>query len=326
MHSSPEPINRSYGMGVELRQLEAFVAVATQLHFGRAAEKLHLGQPTLSELIKKLERELGTPLFTRTTRRVGLTGAGAELLTRSKVILDDVAAATAAVRRIAEGASGRVRLGITPPVAPVLAPLLCAQFAVEAPDVAIELRRMWLPMLIRALTDAEIDVAITCGLVSEPEGIVSEVFCAEPLMVALRPSHRFTSRSSVSLAELAHDVRGAVRESLFPAWALTQRQVLEAAGIAPPSVELEETDLNATRWVEQDNVDWILITPSLVGSHRDDVIKPLQPEVLVPYTLQWNPDRAQTPAVARFVHTALTVDPPAGWSRQPGHLRHATPW
>jgi hypothetical protein len=114
--------------------------------------------------------------------------------------------------------------------------------------------------------------------------------------------------------------------AISAAWALTQRQVLEAAGIAPPSVELEETDLNATRWVEQGNVDWILITPSLVGSHRDDVIKPLQPEVLVPYTLQWNPDRAQTPAVARFVHTALTVDPPAGWRRQPGHLRHATPW
>src|SRR6476660_3661180 len=115
----PEPINRSYGMGVELRQLEAFVAVAFYFNYTPTTEKLHLGQPTLSELIKKLERELGTPLFTRTTRRVGLTGAGAELLTRSKVILDDVAAATAAVRRIAEGASGRVRLGITPPVAPV---------------------------------------------------------------------------------------------------------------------------------------------------------------------------------------------------------------
>ena len=139
------------------------------------------------------------------------------------------------------------------------------------------------------------------------------------------PSHRFASRPSVSLAELAHDVRGAVRESLFPAWALTQRQVLEDAGIAPPSVELEETDLNATRWVEQTEVDWILIIPSLTAGHRDDLIKPLQPELLVPYTLQLNPDRAQTPAAARFVHSALTVDLPAGWSRQPGHLRHATP-
>ena len=78
---------------MELRQLEAFVAVATELHFGRAAERLHLGAPTLSEQIRRLERELGTPLFTRTTRRVVVTSAGAELLARSKVILDEVAAA-----------------------------------------------------------------------------------------------------------------------------------------------------------------------------------------------------------------------------------------
>ena len=152
-----------------------------------------------------------------------------------------------------------------------------------------------------------------------------EVFCAEPLMVALRPSHRFTSRSSVSLAELAHDVRGAVGESLFPAWALTQRQVLETRASRHRRSSWRRP-ISMRRVGGAAQVDWILITPSLVGSHRDDVIKPLQPEVLVPYTLQWNPDRAQTPAVARFVRTALTVDPPAGWSRQPGHLRHAPPW
>ena len=98
---------------MELRQLEAFVAVATELHFGRAAERLHLAAPTLSELIRRLERELGTPLFTRTTRRVAMTSAGTELLARSKVILDEVAA----VRRVAAGEAGTVRLGITTPVA-----------------------------------------------------------------------------------------------------------------------------------------------------------------------------------------------------------------
>lgn len=88
---------------MELHQLEAFVAVATELHFGRAAERLHIAAPTLSELIRRLERELDTPLFTRTTRQVALTSAGAELLTRSEVILDEVAAANAAVRRVARG-------------------------------------------------------------------------------------------------------------------------------------------------------------------------------------------------------------------------------
>ena len=117
-----------YRQAVELRQLEAFVAVATELHFGRAAERLHMAAPTLSELIRRLERELGTPLFTRTTRRVAMTSAGAELLARSKVILDEVAAADAAVRRVAIGEAGTVRLRITPPVALVLAPHLIGQF------------------------------------------------------------------------------------------------------------------------------------------------------------------------------------------------------
>jgi DNA-binding transcriptional LysR family regulator len=68
---------------VELRQLEAFVAVAMALPFGRAAERLHLAAPTLIELIRRLERELGTPLFTRTTRQVATTSAGTELLAPS---------------------------------------------------------------------------------------------------------------------------------------------------------------------------------------------------------------------------------------------------
>ena len=100
---------------MDLRQLEAFVAVADELHFGRAAQRLYIGQPTLSELIKRLERELGTPLFTRTTRRVVPTEAGVELLGRAKAILEDVAGARAAVQRLVGGEAGTVRLAITPP-------------------------------------------------------------------------------------------------------------------------------------------------------------------------------------------------------------------
>jgi DNA-binding transcriptional LysR family regulator len=307
---------------VEFRQLEAFVAVATELHFGRAAERLHMAPPTLSEIIRRLERELGTPLFTRTTRRVAMTSAGAELLARSKIILDEVAAADAAVRRVAGGDAGTVRLGITPPVAPVLAPHLIGAFADQAPQVTVDLQRMWLPSLTDALLAGRIDVAITCGLLPAPEGTANEVFCAEPLLVGLRPDHRLADRDKVVLSDLSHDVLGTAPADLFPAWALTQRQVLESAGISPPTVGLTDTDLAATRWAEQAEVDWILLIPSLAAAHTQTVIRPVASGQLVPFTLQWNPSRAHTTAVARFVHATLTVELPPGWRTQPDHLRH----
>jgi DNA-binding transcriptional LysR family regulator len=310
---------------VELRQLEAFVAVAADLHFGRAADRLHMAAPTLSDLIRRLERDLGTPLFTRTTRQVALTSAGAELLTRAKVILDEAAAARAAVRRVAGGQAGTVRLGITPPAAPVLAPHLIRLFTAQAPQVTVELQRMWLPTLLDAVAAGAIDVALTCGPVPEPGGIATEVFCAEPLVVGLRPGHRLATREVIALADLAHEVLGTASEALFPAWALAQRQALQAAGIAPPALELADTDLAATRWASQPGIDWILLIPSLAAAHTHTVIRPVAPRQLLPFTLQWNPTRAHTTAVARFVHCALTADLPPGWYTQPGHLRHTEP-
>lgn len=74
--------------------------------------------------------------------------------------------------------------------------------------------------------------------------------------------------------------------------------------------------------LNQPGVGWIMLIPSLARAHTATVIKPVEPLQLVPFTLQWNPDRAQTTAVTRFVRAALTADPPPGWLTQPGHLRY----
>jgi DNA-binding transcriptional LysR family regulator len=305
---------------MELRQLEALGAVATELHFGRAAERLFIGQPTLSDLIRRLERELGTPLLTRTTRRVTLTEAGAELLRYSKAILDDVAAASAAVRRIAGGDGGTVRLGITPPVAPTLAPYLRASFAESAPAVEVVQSQLWLPALLQAVADGGVDVAITCGVLPERDGVANEVFCSQPLLVGLRPRHRLSGEPAVPLSRLAHDVLGATSPTLFPAWAIVQEQALAAAGLTPPQVPLAATDLAAAGWMDQPELDWIMLIESLTAGHAGTVIRSVDPVYPVPFTLQWNPARAQTPAVARFVQHALTAPPPAGWATGSAHL------
>ncbi len=215
-----------------------------------------------------------------------------------------------------------MRVGITPPVAPVLAPHLCEAFAAEAPQVTVSLEPMWLTTLTGAVASGDIDVAITCGIIPEPDGIVSEVFAAEPLLAGLRPGHRLAAQASVSLADLASDVLGCTRDSLFPAWALCQRQALQAAAVHPPARLLEDTDLAATHWLDQADIEWIMLIPSLAGAHTATVIKPVEPAQLVPFTLQWSPHRAQTTAVARFVHATLTTQLPPGWLTQPGHLQH----
>ena len=76
---------------------------------------------------------------------------------------------------------------------------------------------------------------------------------------------------------------------------------------------------------EQRDIDWILLIPSLAAAHTQTVIRPVAPRQLVPFTLQWNPSRAPTTAVARFVHCALAADLPPGWHTQPDHLHHTDP-
>ena len=99
---------------IELRQLRYFVAVAEELHFGRAAERLHMSQSPLSRAIRELERELGVVLFVRTTRRVELTPAGSLLLERARRALAEIDGAVADVRRLTRSDDGVLRLGYGP--------------------------------------------------------------------------------------------------------------------------------------------------------------------------------------------------------------------
>lgn len=304
----------SYHGPVEIRQLEAFVAVATKLHFGRAAEALHMGQPTLSDMIRRLEREMGTPLLRRTTRRVTLTSAGSELLERAKRILDEIAAAGVAVQRVGRGDAGTIRLGITPLAAPILAPHLVQEFRARAPDVEVEIRRMWLFHLEQALAEGEVDVAVTCGIVPDPPNGVSEVICGEPLLVSIRADHPLAERDSVTLTDLAEQTLGIQSEALFPAWVLAQRQALETACISPRTVELADNHVAAATWPSQPEIDWILTTRSIVQPEMAAVVRPVTFPRLVPYTLQWRPERTPSAAVTRFVGMTREAIPP-GWSK-----------
>ncbi|OEV09597.1 LysR family transcriptional regulator [Streptomyces nanshensis] len=159
---------------MELRHLRYFAVLAEELHFGRAAERLHMAQPPLSQRIRDLERELGVRLFDRTRHRVQLTEAGALLLEHVRPVLSGVETAREAMRRIRPGEAGMLRAGVPPDTNPVVLPTLTAGFARQAPDVLIELHELTTDQQLTRLREGELDAGVvrhpsdTVGLESGP--------------------------------------------------------------------------------------------------------------------------------------------------------------
>lgn len=187
---------------MELRHLRYFRAVGEELHFGRAAERLHIAQPPLSQQIRQLERELGVSLLTRTTRIVELTPAGRAYLQRTVEILDAVDEAGTQARRIAAGVEGRVAIGCVGSATYSLLPQLVRALGESLPGVEVSVRgEMLAPAQLEALRSGTIDLALLRPPVNQ-DGIVAETVRRDRLLVALPADHRLAGRTEVTVHEL----------------------------------------------------------------------------------------------------------------------------
>lgn len=187
---------------MEIRLLRYFVAVAETRHFGRAAERLHMAQPPLSQAIRQLEAELGAPLFSRTTRRVDLTEAGQAFYADALRILRSLDDSARRVRRIAGGSHGLLRIGLTGSAAYEQLPRLARLVKDELPGVALEIHsEMLTPAQEAALLDGSIDL----GLLRPPtreDAISHRTVAAEPLVAALPAQHPLAGETSLRVADL----------------------------------------------------------------------------------------------------------------------------
>jgi len=174
-------------MHIELRQLRYFVTVAEEMHFGRAARRLHMTQPPLSQAIRQLEHALGdVALFERTSRSVALTAAGAALLPEAQRLLQQAAALPELMRRTAAGASGRLSLAFVSTADYSVLPPFLREFRAAYPDVAIELREATTDVQLDELMQQHIDVGLLIPPL--PERVKAELdylpLIAEPLILA----------------------------------------------------------------------------------------------------------------------------------------------
>jgi DNA-binding transcriptional LysR family regulator len=174
----------------ELWQLRYFMAVADRLHFGRAAEALHISQPPLSRAIRALEARLGVALFARSRRRVELTAEGGRLLEEARRLVGQLERAVLEVRGMASGEQGRLRIGFVSLADYGVLPRLLKRFKAARPGVALALREMLSPEQAAALGAGELDFGLLLPPVAGEAGLEHLVVQRERFVAALPSRHR----------------------------------------------------------------------------------------------------------------------------------------
>ena len=190
---------------MELRHLRYFVAVAEERHFGRAAERMHIGQPPLSQQIRRLEAELGVELLHRTTRRVELSSAGELLLERARAIIAASDLAAEDCRRAAAGEVGRLSVGFTGSTTYSLLPRVVRALRDGLPGIKLELHgEMITPAQVEGLLGGRLDLGFLRPPVRSRELDV-EVILSEPLVAILPARHRLAEADEVRVEDLADE-------------------------------------------------------------------------------------------------------------------------
>ncbi|KAF1029288.1 MAG: HTH-type transcriptional regulator CatM [Burkholderia plantarii] len=187
---------------MDLKPLRYFIAVAEELHFGRAAKRLFISQPALSFDIRKLERELGVQLLTRTSKSVALTNAGAVLLDEARRLLLQADEARRLTVRSASGLAGRLRVGFVNSMLYRGLPEAVARFEAHTPNVEVVLKEMNTQDQVLALQRGQIDLGYA-HWGRFPAEVTATTLQTEPFVACLSASHRFASCASLPLARLA---------------------------------------------------------------------------------------------------------------------------
>ncbi|MBV9389305.1 MAG: LysR family transcriptional regulator [Chroococcidiopsidaceae cyanobacterium CP_BM_ER_R8_30] len=190
---------------MELRHLHYFIAVAEELHFSRAAARLHIAQPPLSQQIQNLEAELGVKLFERTKRQVQLTAAGQLFLEHSYQVLAQIEQAVQSAQRVGRGEVGQLVIGFVGGATYGIFPDILRTFRTRFPEVELVLYELTTIQQIQALRERRIEVGFGVRPLVEDSTLQFERIVQEPLMLVLPQIHPLASQSQVSLQAFAHE-------------------------------------------------------------------------------------------------------------------------
>jgi LysR family hydrogen peroxide-inducible transcriptional activator len=186
---------------MDLQQLRYAVALHQERHFLKAARRAHVSQPTLSQQLKKLEKELGAPLFERSPRRVKPTAAGEAFIPKALAALESLENATEEVRRSAQEVSGRISVGAIPTIAPYVLPPVLKTLRQRAPKLTVEVHELTTSLLVEHLKEGLVDVGLL-ALPIEERSLVSRSLGREPFYLAAPAGHPLSRKKHLSPEDL----------------------------------------------------------------------------------------------------------------------------
>jgi DNA-binding transcriptional LysR family regulator len=283
---------------MELRHLRYFLAVAEELNFTRAARRLHIAQPPLTQQIKALETELGVTLIDRSAYRICLTQAGIAFAAEVTRILGDVRNAVLIAKRAARSAVGQVRVGFTESAS--FNPLVTSafrSFRSAFPDIEVSLEERQSTELANALRDGRIDVAFVRPPLKSVEGLTLQLLQEEEMVAAVPSGHALAKRKSIDLRELQNEAFILYPRAVRPGLADAVVLACEKAGFKP-RVEQYAPQLAATINLVAASLGVSVVPRSMQG---------LQPSALAYIPLRGRPVRAQLSLAHRTQESAPAV-------------------
>jgi len=291
----------------DLKHLSTFVAVAEELNFHRAAERLTMAQPAVSRIVLELEDRLGIKLLQRTTRKVSLTESGRYLLEEAQEILGRIGIAENTVRLLASGTKAILRIGYTTITGHSLVPDITREFRISNPDVRLELTYMTNPAQRDRILQDEIDFGFIEGSFQSSE-IDSRPVARHRLVALLPPSHPLAAKDALTIEELAGEqlVMGTNVE-----WPTLRRIVVDTFQRAGQvmSVGQEASSLTGILGLVTAGVGITVFcgTPRFCGENAI-AARPIitDPQVVVETQLAWRRTSINT-AMRRFIETSLKV-------------------
>lgn len=215
---------------MELRQLRYFLAVAEELHFGRAAERLRISQPPLSTAIKSLEQELGAQLFLRSTRSVALTPEGEFLQGRLLPLIDDLDSVAIELAEVRQGLRGRLRIGFVSSASYSILPHAVRRVQAALPLVDLRLEPLTSAEQVAQLLAGGLDLGIVRDQPAVP-GVRQEPVRTEPLVVVLPEEHPLATGDCIALDQLEHQPMILFPYELMPGYLSRVTELLERGGV-----------------------------------------------------------------------------------------------